>query len=90
MWHAVNAVHDISLYQCCLQLPLDTLVFTLWLSELCVRSKAWLAARVTLAQSSRRLVFTRAAAPGLLAHAEGTQIIICFPMGPKLRYPAAL
>jgi hypothetical protein len=62
-----------------------------------MRSKAWLAARVSLrlarlprtassAQRSRRLRSTRAAAPVLLAHAEVTKIII-FSMSPKLRYP---
>ena len=72
-----------------------TYVFTLWLSGLCMRSKAWLAARVSLrlarlprtassAQRSRRLRSTRAAAPGLLARAEVTNTEI-FSMGPKLR-----
>ncbi len=78
------------------QIPPGTLVFTIWLSVLCMRSKAWLAARVSLrlarlprtassAQHSRRLRSTRAAAPILLAHAEVTKTIILFSMGPKLR-----
>ena len=65
-------------------LPLGTLVFTLWLSVLCMRSKAWLAARVSLqlaclprtassVQRSRCLRSTRAAAPVLLAQAEVTE-----------------
>ena len=64
---------------------------------LCMRSKAWLAARVSLrlarlprtassAQCSRRLRSTRAAAPVLLAHAVVTKNIIFFSMGPKFRY----
>ena len=67
--------------------PLGTYVFIIWLSVLCMRSKAWLAARVSLrlarlprtassAQCSRRLRSTRAAAPVLLAHAEVTKNII--------------
>ena len=71
----------------------------LWLSVLCMRSKAWLAARVSLrlarllhttrsAQRSRRLRSTRAAAPVLLAHAEVTKNIKYFWMGPKLRHTA--
>ena len=54
-----------------------------------MRSKAWLAARVSLqlarlprtassAQHSRRLRFTRAAAPVLVAHAKVTEIIAFF------------
>ncbi len=65
-----------------LPIPWGTYVLDLWLSVLCMRSKAWLAARVSLrlarlphtassAQRSRRL--TRAAAPVLLAHAEVTK-----------------
>ena len=65
---------------------------------LCMRSKAWLAARVSLrlarlprtassAQRSRSLRSTRAAAPVLLAHANVTENINIFSMGPKLRYP---
>ena len=65
------------------------LVFTLWLSVLCMRSKAWLAARgsrrrarlprtASSAQRSRRLRCTRAAAPVLLAHAEVTKSILFF------------
>ena len=61
----------------------------MWISVLCMRSNAWLAARVSLrlarlphtassAQRSRRLRYTRAAAPVLLAHAEVTKIIIFF------------
>ncbi len=63
--------------------------------------KAWLAARVSLrlarlprtassAQRSRRLRSTRAAAPGLLAHANVTEIIKHFSMGPKLRHTAVV
>jgi hypothetical protein len=68
------------------------------LRVLCMRSKAWLAARVSLrlarlpctassAQRSRHLRSTCAAAPVLLAHAEVTKTIICFQIGQKLRYP---
>ena len=68
-----------------------------WLSVLCIRSKAWLAARVSFrlahlprtassAQRSRRLRSTRAAAPVLLAHAEVTNTTILFSMGQTLRY----
>ena len=53
------------------RIPPGTYVFTLWLSVLCMRSKTWLAARVSLrlarlpriassAQRSRRLRSTRA------------------------------
>ena len=42
------------------------------------------AAPASSAQRSRRLHSTLAAAPGLLAHAEVTTIIIYFSMGPKL------
>ena len=63
-----------------------------------MRSKAWLAAHVSLrlaclprtassAQRSRRLFSTCAAVPDLLAHAEVTINIIHFSIGPKLRYP---
>ncbi len=63
-----------------------------------MRSKAWLAARVSLrlahlrraassAQRSRRLRSTRAAVSGLLAHTEVTKKPIKNSMGPKLRYP---
>jgi hypothetical protein len=73
----------------------------LWLSVLCMRSKAWLAARVSLrlaclprtassAQRSCRLCSPRVAAPVLLAHAEVTKNIKYFSMGPKLRHPAVL
>ncbi len=69
--------------------PLGTLVSDPWLSVLRMRSKAWLAARVSLrlarlprlassAQRSRHLHSTRAAAPVLLAHAEVTENIIMF------------
>ena len=69
-----------------------------WLNVLCMRSKTWLAARVSLqlarlprtarcAQRSRRLRSTRAAAPVLLAHANVTESINIFLMGPNLRYP---
>ena len=53
-----------------------------------MRSKAWLATRVSLrlAQRSRRLCSTRAAALVLLAHAEATKITY-FSMNPKFRYP---
>ncbi len=55
-----------------------------FLQRMCMRSKAWLAARVSLqlarlsrtassAQRSRRLCSTLAAAPGLLAHALVTK-----------------
>ncbi len=65
-------------------LPLGTQVLDLWLSVLCMRSKAWLAARVSLqlartassAQRSRHLRSTRAAAPVLFAHAEVTKHIL--------------
>ena len=78
--------------------PPGTYVLDPWLSVLCMRSKAWLAARVSLrlarlprtassAQRSRRLRSTRAAAPVLLAHANVTENINIFSMGPKLRYP---
>jgi hypothetical protein len=67
-----------------------------------MRSKVWLATRVSLrlarlpcsassAQRSRRLRSTRAAAPVLLAHADVTKNIIFFQyfsMDEKLRYPA--
>ncbi len=63
-----------------------------------MRSKAWLAARVSLrlarlprtassAQHSRRLRSTRAAAPVLLAHADVTNIIIFFFNGPNTKAP---
>ena len=63
-----------------------------------MRSKAWLVARLSLrlarlprtassAQRSRRLRSTRAAAPVLLAHADVTENIKYFSMGPKLRHP---
>ncbi len=66
-----------------------------------MRSKAWLATRVSLrlahqprtasgAQCSRRLRSTRAAAPVLLAHADVTKQHYIFPMGPTLRYPTVL
>jgi hypothetical protein len=66
-----------------------------------MRSKAWLAARVSLrlarlprtasiAQRSRRLRSTRAAAPVLLARANVTENIDISSMGPKLRYPTVL
>ncbi len=72
-----------------------------WLSVLCMRSRDWLAARVSLrlaclprtassAQRSRRLRSTRAAAPVLLAHANVTENINILSMGPKLRYPMVL
>ena len=70
-------------------LPPGTYVFPLWLSVLCMRSKAWLAARVSLrlarlpctassGQRSRCLCSTRLAAPSLLAHAEVTKNIMFF------------
>ena len=54
-----------------------------------MRSKAWLAARVSLrlagtassAQRSRSLRSTRAAAPGLLAHAEVTVNLLALTTG---------
>ncbi len=66
-----------------------------------MRSKAWLATCGSLrlarlprtassAQRSRRLRFTRAAAPVLLAHAEVTKSVIYISVGPKLRYPAVV
>jgi hypothetical protein len=75
-------------------IPPGTLVLDLWLSVLFMRSKAWLAARVSLrlaclprtassAQRSRRLRSTCAAAPVLLAHANVTENINIFSMGPK-------
>ncbi len=77
----------------------ECLTLALWLSVLCMRSKAWLAARVSLrlarlprtassAQRSRRLRSTRAAAPVLLTHADVTKNIKYFSMGPKLRHLA--
>ncbi len=65
-------------------MPPGALVLDLWLSVLCMRSKAWLAARVSLrlarlprtassAQRSRRLRSMRAAALVLLPHAEVTE-----------------
>ncbi len=74
--------------------PLGTYVLDLWLSVLCMRSKAWLAARVSLrlarlprtassAQRSGRLRSTRAAAPVLLARAEVTKNVIYFFNGSK-------
>jgi hypothetical protein len=70
-------------------------------SVLRMRSKAWLAARVSLqlarlprtassAQSSRRLRSTRAAAPVLLAHAEVTENITFPSMGQQFRYPPVI
>ncbi len=56
--------------------PPGTYVLDLWLSVLCMRSKAWLAARVSLRLA--HLSSTRAAAPVLLAHAEVTKHIIFF------------
>ncbi len=64
---------------------------------MCKRSKAWLAASVRLRlarlpppasrmRRSRRLRDTLAAAPGLLAHACVTGVVIVCPMGPKLRH----
>ncbi len=78
-------------------LPPGTNVLDLWLSVLCMRSKAWLAARISLrlariprtartARRSRRQRSTLAAAPGLLAHTE-VAIILFFSMVPTLRYP---
>ena len=72
-------------------------VFTQWLSVLCMRSKAWLAARVSLrlarlpriassAQRACRLRSSCAAAPGLLAHAGVTKNKTK-SMGSKLTYP---
>ncbi len=63
--------------------PPSTYVFTLWLSAFCMHPMAWLAADVSprlartsctasSAKRSRRLRSTRAAAPGLIAHAEVT------------------
>jgi hypothetical protein len=94
MWgHHVNHMHDVlragdTLFSICRNallnlLPPGTLVFTMWLSVMGMRSKAWLAARKPLrlprlphtassAQCSHRLRFTRAAAPVLLVHAEIT------------------
>ena len=51
---------------------------------------ARLSCTASSAQRSRCLCSARAAAPVLLAHAEVTKIIICFPMAPKLRYPMVL
>ena len=42
------------------------------------------------ALTARRLRFTRAVAPVLLAHDEVTENIKYFSMGPKLRHPAVL
>ncbi len=59
-----------------------------------MRSKAWLAVRVSLRlarlprTASSALRSTRAAAPVLLAHADVTKNIILYSMGPKLRHPA--
>jgi hypothetical protein len=61
--------------------------FTLWQESMCMRSKAWLTASVWL-RRSRRLRDTLAAAPGLLAHASVTEIVVFCPMGPNLRYTA--
>ena len=47
-----------------------------------------LARAASIAQRSRRLRSTLAAAPVLLAHAEVTKNINIFSMGPKLRCPA--
>jgi hypothetical protein len=66
-----------------------------------MRSKAWLATRVSLrlarlprtassAQRSRRLRSTRAAAPVHLAHTNVTKNVKYFSMGPKLRHPPVL
>ena len=63
-----------------------------------MRSKVWLAARLSLRlarlprtasrdQRPLRLRSTRAAAPVLLAHTEVTKNRLFFDMGPKLRYP---
>ena len=71
------------------RLPPGTYVLDLWLSVLCMRSKTWLAARMSLrlgrlprtasgAQRSRRRRSTRAAAPVLLAHADVTKSIKYF------------
>jgi hypothetical protein len=74
--------------------PLGTQVLDLWLSVLCMRSKAWLAARVSLrlprtassAQRSRRF------APRAWLHQAFLRTLLSqkhiFSMGPKLRYPA--
>jgi hypothetical protein len=67
--------------------------------SVCMRSKAWLAARVWLrlarlpppasrVRRSRRLRDTLAAASGLLAHASVTELEKLCPVGPKLRYTA--
>ena len=45
-----------------------TYVFDLWISVLCVRSKAWLASRCKQCSA-----LTRAAAPALLEHAKVTK-----------------
>ena len=42
------------------------------------------------AQRPRRLCFARAAAPRLLTHAEVTETMIFFEMGPKLRHPMVI
>ncbi len=76
----------------CMHVPPGTYVLDLWLIVLCMRSKAWLAARVISACLALQALLsaqrsTRAAAPVLLAHAEVTKNKIYFSMGPKLRYP---
>ena len=48
------------------------------------------AAPASRVRRSRRLRFTLAAAPVLLAHANVTEIINIFSMGPKLRYPMVM
>ena len=95
--HAVVRCHMEIAYR--YSVPPGTYVLDLCLSVLCMRSKAWLAARVShrlarlprtasSAQRSRRLRSTRAAAPVLLAHAEVTKNITFSSIGPKLRYSA--
>ncbi len=86
-----SGIHRVMHLPCCCS--------TLWLSVLCMRSKAWLAAHVALrlaclprtassAQRSRCLCSTRAAAPVLLfSRTLRSQNTEYFLMGPKLRYP---
>jgi hypothetical protein len=64
-------------------LPPGTSVLDLWLSVLCMRSKAWVAARVSL-QLARLRSTRREAAPGLLACAEVMKNIMYFLWVQKL------
>jgi hypothetical protein len=76
-------------------IPLGTYLFTLWLSVLYMRSKAWLAARVSLrlahlprtASSAHVACAPRARLRQSFSRTLRSQNHNIFSMGPKLRYP---